>query len=229
MGGKNVKNTIVERVLQMVAPHPCFGCGKIGTVLCHDCKYNIIDEPFWGCIVCGKPKREGVCTEHETSIEKTFVVSQRIGTLETLINGLKFHNNKAAAQACDELLHESLPILPSSATIVVVPTVRSHIRQRGYDHIDLIARQFAAMRGLPIRYLLRRATTDVQHLVGREERRTQADRAFELVETDDLSMGPILLIDDIITTAATVTAASKLLSQTGLPVWVAALAYQPLD
>jgi len=112
---------------------------------------------------------------------------------------------------------------------VVVPTVRSHIRQRGYDHIDLIARQFAAMRGLPIRYLLRRATTDVQHLVGREERRTQADRAFELVETDDLSMGPILLIDDIITTAATVTAASKLLSQTGLPVWVAALAYQPLD
>ena len=182
-----------------------------------------------GCIVCRTPERTGICVEHETFMEKTFVVSQRTGALEALINGLKFYNNKAAAQACAELLNESLPTLPSNTTIVVVPTVPSHIRQRGYDHVDLIARQFAAMRGLTVKYLLKRVTNDVQHLVGRKERRTQASKAFQLVETDDMPTGPLLLIDDIITTASTVTAASKLLSQTGLLVWVAALAYQPLD
>lgn len=182
-----------------------------------------------GCIVCGKPKREGICIEHETSIEKAFVVSQRTGTLGALINGLKFHNNKAAAQACAELLNEALPLLPANTTIVIVPTVRSHIRQRGYDHIDVIARQFATMRGLELAYPLKRVTADIQHKVGRKERREQASQAFQLDKTKSSIDGPILLIDDIITTGSTVLAATKQLAHIGSPVWVAALAYQPLD
>jgi predicted amidophosphoribosyltransferase len=229
MGGKNVKNTIVERILQIVAPHLCFGCGKTGVVLCSDCKYDIISEPFGGCIACAKPKRDGVCTDHWSPIEKAFVVSQRTGTLEALINGLKFHNVKAAALACAQLLHDSLPQLPDNTTLVIVPTVRSHIRQRGYDHIELIARQFASLRGLRIVPLLQRVTTDVQHQVGREERRIQAAGAFRLADCSESLPGPILLLDDIITTASTMMAASQQLAKLGMPVWVAALAYQPLD
>lgn len=229
MGGKNVKNTIVERMLQIVAPHLCFGCGKMGVVLCNDCKYDITSEPFGGCISCARPKRDGICTDHRSPIEKAFVVSQRTGTLEALINGLKFHNVKAAAQACADLFNDALPIFPAGTTLVVVPTVRTHIRQRGYDHIELIARQFAAIRGLPLQNLLERITSDTQHLVGREQRAAQADRAFRLIESPgDTTEGPLLLIDDIITTGSTVMAAAKQLAKTGRPVWVAALAYQPL-
>lgn len=229
MGGKNVKNTIVERMLQIVAPHLCFGCGKTGMVLCTYCKYDITSEPFGGCISCAKPKRDGICADHRSPIEKAFVVSQRSGALEALINGLKFHNVKAAAQACAVLLDESLPFLPSNTILVTIPTVRSHIRQRGYDHVGLIARQFAATRGLPLQNLLERVTSDTQHQVGREQRAVQAGRAFRLTSSpDDTTEGPLLLIDDIITTGSTVMAAAKQLAKTGRPVWVAALAYQPL-
>ena len=101
MGGKNVKNTIVERMLAGVAPHPCFGCGKLGTPLCIDCKYDIISDPFMGCIACARPTNLGVCENHRYDIERAFVPGVRSAALEATINGLKFHHTKAAAYDLD--------------------------------------------------------------------------------------------------------------------------------
>ena len=98
MGGLNVKITMIQRVLQTVAPHPCSGCAKIGTLLCDDCKYDINHEPFLGCILCAKPHEDGICADHLTAFSQVFVAGERTGALEVLINALKFHNTKAAAK-----------------------------------------------------------------------------------------------------------------------------------
>lgn len=229
MGGLNVKNTMVERVLQVVAPHPCFTCGKVGCVLCDDCKYDITHEPFLGCIFCATPQRYGVCRAHESAIARAFVVGQRGGTLETLINKLKFERVKAAAQPLAELLNERLPILPGDCLVVPVPTVRAHIRERGYDQVDLIARHFANFRGQEVYTGLRRITNTTQHTVDRDTRQKQAREAFVVRDEALLRGRHVLLLDDIITTGATLRAAAELLTRAGAVVWVAALAYQPLD
>jgi len=142
---------------------------------------------------------------------------------------LKFQNTKFAAKSLAELLHESLPLLPEGTQIVPVPTVRSHIRQRGYDHIDLIARHFSTLRKLPVNRALVRATSDTQHLVSRKTRKEQSQKAFKLETTAAFGAGPVLLLDDIVTTGSTLLAAAKLLKDAGATVWVATLAYQPLD
>lgn len=231
MGGLNVKNTIVERVLHIVAPHPCYGCGKVGSLLCHHCKYNIISEPFIGCILCQLPQNDGICGHHDSPLERAFVVSTRTEVLEKAINGLKFSNVKACARVCAELLDASLPVLPEHTTIVPVPTVRSHIRRRGYDQVELIAQHFAALRGLTITRALKRVGKTTQHTADRATREVQAVDAFtmSLHSIDTINNGPILLLDDIITTGSTVLAASQLLAQPNRHIWVAALAYQPLD
>lgn len=231
MGGLNVKITMVERVLQIIAPHPCSGCAKVGSVLCHDCKYNIIHEPFMGCILCGRPQKHGICDFHNSSITRAFTVSSRTGSLEDVINRLKFQNTKAAAGALAELLHASLPMLPRDIELVPIPTVRSHIRQRGYDHVELIVRQLAALRNLPIKRALERKTSDTQHIVGKNERIKQSNEAFGLAATavNSLQGHRILLIDDIVTTGSTLQSAARLLHCAGATVWVATLAYQPLD
>lgn len=230
MGGKNVKNTITERVLQLVAPHPCFGCGKVGSLVCLHCKYDIVSEPFLGCILCGKPCLEGVCTEHNTAMEKVFVVGMRHGVVSALINGLKFRYMKAAAKNAAQLLDEYLPIFPASTIIVPIPTVRSHVRQRGFDHTDLIAKQFASLRGMEVAPLLYRAGTATQHKLNKRERGVEAGKAFLLSDKYFIeTAAPKLLIDDIITTGSTVSEAARLLAQNGSTVFVGALAYQPLD
>lgn len=230
MGGKYVKNTIVERVLGIIAPHPCSGCGKTGTPLCEDCKYDIIHEPFVGCILCARPQPDGVCSDHQTPFTQATVVGARTGTLQVLINALKFQNKKAAAKSLAELLYARLPLLPVTTRIIPVPTVSSHIRTRGYDQVLLIARHLSALTGLPVDAQLLRANSATQHTVGREQRAIQAKQAFilreEVMPDGAISSYPVLLIDDIITTGATITQAAEVLSSRHETIIVAALAYQ---
>src|ERR1700712_2003751 len=103
MGGINVKNTMVEALLQKVAPHPCFGCGKIGTPLCDNCKNNITSESFSGCILCGNIASEGICAQHDVTICKAWVVSERVTVLRRVIDAYKFEYVKAAGRPLIDL------------------------------------------------------------------------------------------------------------------------------
>lgn len=228
MGGVNVKNTMIERVLQIVAPHPCSGCAKVGSLLCLDCKYDIINDRFFGCILCGMPQSSGICSAHDSPIERAFTVSTRTGVVETLINRLKFQNTKSAALSLAELLDRTLPLLPDTMQLVPLPTVRSHSRQRGYDQVELITQHLAGMRNLRIIRPLVRKTTATQKTASRERRLSQSIHAFG-IDSSSVKGKNVLLIDDIVTTGATLQAAAQLLKGAGATVWVATLAYQPLD
>ena len=232
MGGRNVKNTIVERMLQIVAPHHCFGCGNIGTLLCADCKNDIINEPFNGCIVCGVPSRRGICQFHHLPIERTFVVGERVGTLEKLINATKFAHLHAGARTLAELLDDFLPGLPGDAQLVPIPTAPSHIRHRGYDHVDILTRLVAEFRDIPVVTALERRTNLTQHVVNRRVRHQQAQTAFASTVMEQTLGGTVIIIDDVITTGATVVAAAQQLAAIMKPasaIWVVAMAYQPYN
>ncbi len=231
MGGINVKNTMVESVLVKVAPHPCFGCGKIGTTLCPNCKYNITHEPFLGCVVCGNVSPEGICVEHDAPICKAWVVSERVTVLKRVIDAYKFEYVKAAAHALVDLLDATLPLLSANTVIVPIPTVSSHVRQRGYDHLEILARILAIRRGLPIAQLLTRSSVKTQHRLNKAERQQEASTAFHIAKSVSITPNtPLLILDDIITTGSTIRSAAQVLSEAGArTIFVAALAYQPLD
>ena len=225
----NVKITMVDKVLEIIAPHLCSGCSKIGSPLCDHCKYDIIEMPFVGCLVCFGPTSVGVCLEHNKSYKNAWIVGLRTGTLQRLIGGFKFQNMKAAAKNLAKLLDERLPQLPENTRIVPIPTAPAHIRERGYDHLLLIARYFAQYRQLAISPVLKRANTATQHTANRQTRQLQAKSAFQLADSIDPNV-PYLLLDDVITTGSTIDEASQLLSLGGArTVWVGALARQPLD
>ena len=76
-----------------------------------------------------------------------------------------------------------------------------------------------------------------QHTSSRSDRAIQAGQAFALAKTDSVQRDsgndedsyPVLLLDDVITTGATITEAAKVLSTKYKTIVVIALAYQPLD
>ena len=91
----------------------------------------------------------------------------------------------------------------------------------------LITRYLGALRNYSVEDVLVRTKNTTQHLVGRTERANQAKGLYVLKDT--LKIDPAvtyLLIDDIITTGATVLEASRCIQEAGGKVWVAALAYQ---
>ena len=222
---------MIDKCLALLAPHLCPGCGIEGSLLCDSCKNDILDEHFLYCIACGKglPGRNGLCSECMMPYERAWCVADRRDHLQQLIGNFKFTNAHAAHRPLAELLHEHLPTLPTNTIVVPVPTVSSHIRQRGYDHMLLIARHFARIRGYMLDTVLQRATSTQQRSKGRAERVRQARSAFVCNKSLDPDK-PYLLIDDVITTGATVRyAAQKLLDSGASAVWVASISRQPLD
>ena len=220
---------MIDPLLQIVAPHHCYGCGEIGRPLCDNCKYDIVSEPFYGCIVCRRPVSSGICRTCRTYYLEAWCVGERHEALGSLIDDLKFSRMKAAAGTLADLLHQVLPILPPDTVVVPVPTIPHHIRTRGYGQVELIAKALARSRGLTYQPVLVRRGGDVQHGATRAQRFAQAKRAFRVRGDIDESR-PYLIVDDIVTTGATLQFTAKTLHDAGVrTIFVAALAKQPLD
>jgi len=225
----NVKNTIVDALLSVVAPHLCSGCGQIGSTFCDNCKYDIVSEPYSECIICEMPADLGICADHKVAFNQAWVVGVRSDGLQRLIGGFKFRNMKASAIDLADLLDRRLPVLPSTSVLVPVPTATSHIRERGYDHMLLIANRLGILRGTPTSQLLIRNNSLIQHRAGRKQRFIQAKTAFK-VNGRIRPEVTYVIIDDVITTGATIIQAANLLKQAGaVHIWIAATSRQPLD
>jgi len=222
---------MLDRLIENLAPHYCYGCGQVGTSLCDNCKYDITNEAFAGCLACGNmATRSGICDQCRVPYEKAWCVGERAEALERLIDAYKFEYVQAAHQTLAEMLLDTLDELPPETVIVPVSTIAKHIRQRGYDHTLLIARHVARKRNLTIHQSLKRSHTTVQRGASRTKRISQAKKAFWVEPVTVDPDRPYLLIDDVVTTGATLHYGALALQEAGVRrVWVAAIARQPLD
>jgi len=221
---------MIDDAIGFIAPHHCCGCGVIGTLLCDDCKYNIIDELNSVCIVCKRPTlSKCLCNSCNVPYDRAWVVGERNGALQRLIGLYKFERTRSGYKILGDLLHCVLPKFSPDVVIVPVPTVPSHIRERGYDHIMLISRYIARTRGLSCKALIIRKTNTKQRQASSSDRERQAKRAFTVNKKLDPNI-PYLIIDDVFTTGATIKYAAKALKDAGAKnIWVAVIARQTLD
>lgn len=163
---------------------------------------------------------------HHAFFDFAWTVDVRRGVLQRLIGSFKFHHQRAGGDVLAALLAESVPPFPTSVVVVPIPTIRAHVRQRGYDHALVLARGFAKRRGVVVRQLLVRQHQAVQHTSDRATRIEQARTAFGVTGRIDPSV-TYVIVDDIITTGATVQQAARVLKEAGAGgVWVVAVGRQ---
>lgn len=216
------------RLFDMIVPHYCCSCGEIGAILCEYCKYNIIDDRTVRCVSCDRMLggNMSLCSDCSLPYRRAWYVGMKAGEMEKLIDAYKFNRAKSAGNVLAGMLDEATPTLPPEVTVTAVPTVAGHIRERGYDHAQLIGKELARRKGCRYVTALERMTSTRQRGANRRQREEQAKVAFRAAGR---LQGAYLLVDDVFTTGATAKYAAKALLEGGASeVWLAVVARQPL-
>jgi ComF family protein len=99
--------------------------------------------------------------------------------------------------------------------IVPVPTATSHIRERSFDHAELLAKKVAVELRQKRASVLRRLSQVRQLGSTREDRLKQLGTSFAVKNQKLLAGRKILLIDDVVTTGGTLIAAAQVLRAAG--------------
>ncbi len=144
------------------------------------------------------------------------------------IHQLKYRNLRALAQPLAELLHRYLVKNPLPAEVLVpVPLHAKRLRERGYNQAHLLARELSKLSGLPVvdGCLTRKIESPPQARAETvAERRANVANAFSC-RHQRLKDKPVLLIDDVATSGATLDACARAVKAGGASsVWGLVLA-----
>lgn len=208
--------SIVDKLLNLVAPYECLGCGTEGTLLCRGCADKCVTVPE-RCYRCRKRSPAGLTCVACRRTSKLHSVRPAVvyeGAAKDLVWKLKFAGAQTAAKVMAARM-SSAREPHERVVIVAVPTATSRVRQRGYDQAQLLARELAQrMRRPYVSYLAR---SGQQHQVGasRAQRLRQLTDAFYVPRPALVRGAYVILVDDVVTTGATLEAAAAVLRAAG--------------
>lgn len=204
----------------MVFPPRCVACQEFGAYICQACRRLIELAGPPRCNVCWMPEGERTCETCRyrrpafAGARSAFVYD---GPAREAVLALKFKGVSAIAKTMAVPMAERLLEWgPEVSAIVPVPLAGSRRRSRGYNQSELLAHEVARLVGLPLvtgALVRRRATPPQVRQSDWEARRENVGGAFAAgrrrVE------GGVLLVDDVITTGATLDACARVLLNDG--------------
>ncbi|MFI4970064.1 MAG: ComF family protein [Lysobacterales bacterium] len=230
---------IAGSLLRVALPPRCLLCGETGAAprdLCADCCADLaINTPC--CPRCALPLDHpaplcGECLVREPPFAAAWAPFRYGHPLDLLEARFKFRSDLAAGRVLAELLIERAAIdRPSRPEVLVpVPLHRTRLRERGYNQALELARPLADAFAIPLRHdlLLRSKPTPPQTGLDSKARRANLRNAFTLA-ADAAVPAHVALLDDVMTTGATLREAARVLLRGGtarVDVW--ALARAPL-
>lgn len=219
-------------LLDLLFPSRCVGCRSVGSWLCADCRETIafIRPPF--CPRCGCPTGShelcGSCRRHPPALDGIRSVAYHEGVLREAIHRFKYQNTRGLAEPLGELLASYVVEHPLPANVLVpVPLHPARLAERGYNQAALLAREMGRRLDLPVveNSLLRVRATRQQVGLNAEERQANVAGAFACRDAQ-LAGRRVLLIDDVYTTGATLTACGAALAAAGAAsIWGLTLAH----
>lgn len=208
--------SFLDAVTAVFAPYACLGCGNEGPLLCKSC-YGRLPPIAGRCFHCLKPTPGNSSCANCRQASGLYVVMAAAaydGVARELVWRLKFEGAQAAAKLMARQMVTLVPDI-GDAAIVPVPTATSRVRRRGYDQARLLARALSRQSGLPMLPLLARRGQHHQVGADRATRLAQLSGAFRVPHPVLAHDRHLILVDDVLTTGATLTAAAAALHATG--------------
>jgi ComF family protein len=208
---------LATATLDLAFPATCSGCGREGAPLCAACLPALEARLN---LAGGTPL--GLPADLPVPLLQLDWCAPFAGTVRRALHDLKYAGERRLAEPVGVAVGRRWARVGTGATLVVpVPVHTERRRRRGYDQAALIAAVAARELGLPLLAALERArATTAQFELGRDERAANVAGAFRLAPPESMTAGAIagrwvLLIDDVVTTGATLAACATALERGG--------------
>ena len=221
-----------QNVINLFFPKVCLACNYILTdneeYICTSCRHDLPvtnfhfdDSEEVKKVLFGRVK-----VEHATSMLRF----QKKGMVQQLIHNLKYKGHQEVGEFLGSWLGEELKTLEAYKqidTVIPVPLHKKKLRKRGYNQVEQFGKQIA--HSLSVDYLdsvlIKITNTNSQVKKSRLARWNSTDEVFSCQNLDKIHGKHILLVDDLITTGATVEAcANQLLKARNIKISLATMA-----
>ncbi|MGE5110751.1 MAG: ComF family protein [Acidobacteriaceae bacterium] len=245
----NLLNSLFGSLYSALFPSDCRLCSApLNTVsrlpVCDACVNAIETMPEPHCRACGDLIPAGFQDQHDfcpdcafeaPPFERAAAYGPYTNGLRELIHLLKYEKVKPAAKLLGRMLAETIGTLDLLGEIIIIPVPlhASKLRQRGFNQSELIAKEALrhlhgysdASFTLEVAVMKRRRDTPSQVGMTREERAENLRGAFGITTRSKVRDRQVLLVDDVLTTGATVSECTRVLRRAGAQrVWVATVA-----
>ena len=218
--------SLAGELLALVFPPACAACGDVleqEVPFCGACSLATEPVPLPGCPRCGEPvHRLGWCPRCRrdpppfVSARSAFVHS---GPLARAIHRFKYESHSGLAIPLARTLAGEatawLGRISPSPTLVPIPLHRGRLMRRGYDQAALLARALARRTRLGLHPTLLRRVRATRRQVGLTEAERTENLRGAFAVAGKLPRGPVVLVDDVLTTGATARAAADALRDAG--------------
>ncbi|MBO5394697.1 MAG: ComF family protein [Clostridia bacterium] len=221
----NIRQNLTKfknKVLDIIFPNgfSCIFCGREipqGDI-CDRCTEKNIFNTGNRCQLCDTPIKEGnIVCDHCKSHKRAFksVSCPLLYENEIRSSILKFKSDgaKYLAKPFAKLIFDRLTTDDIQFDIIVpVPSHKKTIRKRGYNPARVLADELSLLTGKPVAdILIKTVQTKNQKLLNFNERQTNLENSMTITDANFVKGKKVLIIDDIITTAATVNACALLM------------------
>jgi len=222
-----------EDLINLLFPELCNGCGKLlyhgEKEICTKCLYdlpytdfhlyedNLVAKQLWGRL--------------PVNAAMAMLYFKKGTKVQNLIHGLKYDGKTEIGIRLGKLLAKKLSqseLYADIDIVIPVPLHQKKLRLRGYNQSEYIATGLAEDLGVSVstKNLLRNKSTETQTKKARYTRFENMQDVFSVIKPEELADKHILLVDDVITTGATLEACGNVLLNHGIKkLSIAAIAF----
>jgi ComF family protein len=222
---------LLRGALDLLLPRVCVSCerpldGAEPGIVCGRCWARLVPLPAPRCERCGHPRRRGDC--RWCDLLPPFIRAVRSvcwlpgGTAAPIVHALKYGGwTSTASGMAERIARLSWPadVIAERSALVAVPLARTRHRERGFNQSALLAEALAAHWRIPVwsSVIERARSTQTQTRLTPAERSSNVAGAFRATDgaRSTLRGAHVVLVDDVVTTAATLNACAEVLFAAG--------------
>ncbi len=210
-------------LLDCLFPKKCFVCQNEGEYLCFAC-FDKIGLAKQQCYLCNKEGSvKGICKncQQESFIDEIVVACPyNKNPAGKMVEVLKYRYVEDLAKPLALLLAQKIKFIEKTKSFqksifFPIPLNKKRLAQRGFNQAEQIAKELSIIFSGSVdnKLLVRKKHTKQQAKLTREERLVNINNAFEVKDKIDLEK--VVLVDDVVTTGATIVAVAKELKKVG--------------